>query len=229
MISFSELVRLANTPGPQQGMARAMLQQIADEEAANNRAERIGRSHSPASGPAGLNFGDPTPGHASYPDEYMRALVDRYGVVPEAPVGREESVVVPAPEAQRQFRAEMEHYFPEPSLWDKIKSIAGGIASDPSALVEPAADLVAYGTPMIGNAKGVRDGMRDYADMMEYARNPNTDGFDVLRAYGAPLAMDVAQSVLPLGWRSSGEQAPSAIARILNRYGAAVPTYRGMR
>lgn len=217
--SFSDLVAMANNPGPMQGMAQALLRQIADESgAADARTERTGMRASPANGPEGLNFSDPTPARGNYPSELASSLINRYGAVASAPRGESSTPdITPHPEAVAAYDSAMDEF--EPSMWEKIKNVARSVYDNPHMLAEPIADVAAYGTPMIGNSKGVLDWKSDWEDMERYAANPHTDGFGTLAAYAPRLTMDLAQTVLPLGWREAPERGIPTMMEMLKKYG----------
>lgn len=190
----SDLISLASTPGPMQGMAQAALAEIARQD---RHVELVGRS--PSSGPGGLNYGDPAPGHASYPAALLDALTARYGEQAVPPSGDEASGhMEPAPEAQRRWREEF-----EPSLWEKIKAIGSGIMDDPTALIAPAADIASYSTPVAGNMRGSQDFYNDYNEAYNaWPTSPDHgDPLGVLLKYLPGLALDAGQMLSPMGFK----------------------------
>lgn len=213
--SFSDLVHLANTPGPMQGMAQSMLLRVADQTAAeDNASEKLGRS--PASGPGGLNFDSPRPGHTQYPQELLDSLVARYGTQGAAPSGDNESPhVAPAQPAIKAYTDEMESY--EPSLWDKIKSLGSAVINHPRILADAGHDMAEYATPVFAQYRGTQDFGRDKDELMADPADPLTK----MMRYGPALTLDALQSFSPIGLSARG--AGRGLSDVLARYGAAAP------
>lgn len=192
---MQDLLTLAQTPGPMQSMALAALQELMGDR---GMLEMVGRS--PSAGQNGLNFGDPSPGHASYPSELMDALVARYGTEISAPSGDRgyESPIHPAEAAQKAWRSEMDHY--GPSLMDRIKALGGALYDDPGLT----SDLMGYMTPVAGNIKGSQDFTQD-SEAMGDAMAPlsrssdHGDALGVLMQYLPSLGGDVLQMLSPIG------------------------------
>lgn len=245
-LSFSDLIHLANTPGPMQGMAQAMLRRnlsdsmdispspykgthtppqmddlvqryadgptmgemqarlrprTQDDVDADHRSVRIGMHSSPGAGPGGLNFGDPTGAHGSYPSELLDDLVQRYGTQTFAPSDDSgQPDIQPDPRAISAYTDEMHRY--EPSLWDRIKSVGHAVADDPSSLVDGLHSIAEYMTPVWGNLRGSQDFTSDAADMRDaWPSTPDHgDPLGVLLQYLPALGGDTMQMMNPLGF-----------------------------
>ena len=222
-LSVRDMALLANKPGPMQGMALNYLQQMKDSADSDTRSTLIGARQSP---PRGLNY-DPSQG-ATYPDELMKALVQRYGMqgVPPTgegqPQGAGQSSVEPADQAKAQWMQEMQRRFPQPSWLDKAMSIGKGIISHPMDLARGAAGMAESMTPIMGNEMGWQDLKQHSSE----AYNDDTMSMpEKLLNYGPQLVMDGMQMLMPISYT----HAMPSITRGLAEAGGAYATSRALR
>lgn len=218
-LSYSDLLQLAQSPGPLQGMAQALLTQHWSDD---DRVNATGAMHS-------RKFDE-----ADYGDALMRNLVGQYGeqVVPPSsaePTQEDMHQVQPSNAAIEKWQDHMDHYYPEPGIWDKIKAMSGAVAEHPMDAVRGLGDIASYGAPFIANMRGVNDFKSDYDSLVNSvaddsssgrsARGTAPDGFDRMLAYGPALGMDVAQSLIPIGFSGMGKRTPEVYRNLMAKYG----------
>lgn len=217
--SYDDLLRLAQSSGPLQGMAQSLLQQQWEEDDRIN-ATGASRSH---------QFTED-----EYGDALMRNLVEQYGeqVVPPSiaePQQEDLHQSMPANAAMQKWQEHMGEYYPEPGILSRIGDVAGTLASHPAAVAGALGDIVSYGTPFIGNLRGVNEFGEDYSALIDSVQADNAsgrtargnapDGFQRMMNYGPTLGMDVLQSIMPIGFKGMADRAPGAFRELLQRYG----------
>lgn len=187
-MQLQDLLHLAQTPGPMQGMALQALQELSDKDDAINAAPLYGTS-TMGRGKANID-----------PDQLMANLISQYGEQAEPPSGDDQQGgMAPSQTAIDKWSGAMQQY--EPSLWDKIKGIGSAISDDPSLAIDPAADMASYMTPVAGNMRGSQDFSSDAAALRDAwpRSSDHGDPLGVLMQYLPSLAGDVAQMLSPIG------------------------------